>query len=118
MDRFWIPFFALVALCTGASADNKACAAAAARAEQKQAFLSPPESQRVLGPGRLYFHGAPQADCRSKDVFVIPGDQLTAYTEYQGWYSVMYMNPATGDDFQGWVRADRLKSTGTVGPKP
>ncbi len=33
-----------------------------------------------------------------------------------GWSQVMYA-PGTGDDVSGWVRSDRLKETGTVGPK-
>jgi hypothetical protein len=51
-------------------------------------------------------------------VFVIPRDELIAYAETgDGWSSVMYMNPKTGDSVSGWVRSARLKLTGTVGPK-
>jgi hypothetical protein len=34
-----------------------------------------------------------------------------------GWSSVMYVNPRTGVDVSGWVRSERLKATGTMGPK-
>jgi hypothetical protein len=51
-------------------------------------------------------------------VFVIPKDELVAYAmTSDGWWSVMYLNPRTGDDVSGWVRSDRLKQTGTMGPK-
>jgi hypothetical protein len=51
-------------------------------------------------------------------VFVIPKDALVAYARTSdGWSSVMYINPRTGNDVSGWVRSDRLKQIGTVGPK-
>jgi hypothetical protein len=51
-------------------------------------------------------------------VFVIPKDELVAYAETDdGWSSVMYVNPRTGNTVSGWVRSARLKQTGTVGPK-
>lgn len=51
-------------------------------------------------------------------VFVIPKDQLIAYAQSNdGWTSVMYTNPRTGDFVQGWVKSARLKTTGTEGPR-
>jgi hypothetical protein len=29
---------------------------------------------------------------------------------------LMWVNPRTGDDVAGWVRTERLKETGTIGP--
>jgi hypothetical protein len=50
-------------------------------------------------------------------VFVIPKDELIAYAQSNdGWTSVMYLNPKTGDSVSGWVKSSRLKKTGTVGP--
>ncbi|MGN1285960.1 MAG: hypothetical protein ACI4XG_05165, partial [Bradyrhizobium sp.] len=56
--------------------------------------------------------------CPISGVFVIPNDELVAYAQTNdGWSSVMYFHPGTGNDVSGWVRSARLKATGTVGPK-
>ena len=82
------------------------------------AIFSPPLANVVTGTGRLQFYSAPNTACAMKGVFVIPKDKLISYVATDdGWTSVMYMNPKTGDDVQGWVRSDRLKATGTMGPK-
>ncbi|QOZ48528.1 hypothetical protein XH89_04360 [Bradyrhizobium sp. CCBAU 53340] len=81
-------------------------------------MLSPPTLNVVTGAGRLQFYSAPNADCSMKGIFVIPKDELIAYARTDdGWSSVMYMNPRTTDSVSGWVRSERLKQTGTVGPK-
>jgi hypothetical protein len=67
----------------------------------------------VIGSGRTFFHSAPDARCKMKGVFVIPGDHLIAYTEYEGWTSVMFVNLKTSDDAIGWVESSRLKADGT-----
>ncbi len=80
--------------------------------------FSPPLSNVVTGAGRLQFYSAPNFHCAMNGVFVIPRDELIAYAETSdGWSSVMYVNPRTGKDVSGWVRSERLKQTGTVGPK-
>ena len=107
----------LLATSTVSSADQGECDRILKQAEKEQAFFSPVEGYKVIGKGRLYFYSAPDKNCRTKDVFVIPNDDLIAYTEYKGWYSVMYVNPKTGDDYAGWVEPERLKSIGTMGPK-
>jgi hypothetical protein len=79
--------------------------------------LSPPLAGVVIGVGRLQFYSAPNVRCPMRGVFVVPKDELIEYAQTKdGWSSVMYMNPATGNDVSGWVRSDRLKETGTVGP--
>jgi hypothetical protein len=84
----------------------------------KAAMFSPPLSEVVVGKGRLQFYTAPNPDCAMKGIFVIPKDQLIAYAESDdGWSSVMYQNPKTGDHVSGWVKSSRLKQTGTVGPR-
>jgi len=80
--------------------------------------FSPPLSEVVIGKGRLQFYSAPNPACAMSGVFVIPKDQLIAYAQSDdGWASVMYSNPKTGDTVMGWVKASRLKETGTVGPR-
>jgi len=81
-------------------------------------IFSPPLSEVVTGAGRLQFYSAPNSNCAIKGVFVIPHDELIAYAQSNdGWSSVMYLNPKTGNNVSGWVRSVRLKETGTVGLK-
>jgi hypothetical protein len=81
-------------------------------------MLSPPLGAIVVGAGRLQFYSAPKLGCVMKGVFVIPKDWLIEYAQTDdGWSSVMYNNPRTNNDVSGWVRTDRLKVTGTMGPK-
>ena len=81
-------------------------------------IFSPPIANVVVGTGRLQFYLAPNVGCPMEGVFVIPRDRLVAYAQTNdGWSSVMYLNPRTGNDVSGWVRSARLKATGTVGPK-
>jgi hypothetical protein len=80
--------------------------------------FSPPTANVVVGAGRLQFYMAPNVRCPMDGVFVIPKDELIAYTETNdGWSSVMYLNPRTGNNVSGWVRSAKLKERGTVGPK-
>ncbi|MHC2467151.1 hypothetical protein [Bradyrhizobium embrapense] len=81
-------------------------------------MLSPPLANVVTGKGRLQFYSAPNLRCPISGVFVIPNDELVAYAQTDdGWSSVMYLNPGTGNDVSGWVRSARLKVTGTIAPK-
>ena len=78
--------------------------------------LSPPLGEVVIGSGRLQFYSAPNLNCIMPGVFVIPGDELIAYAESSdGWSSVMYSKPKSGDTVSGWVKSSRLKTTGTMG---
>jgi hypothetical protein len=80
-------------------------------------IFSPPLAQVVTGSGRLQFYSAPDPRCAMSGVFVIPKDELVAYAETSdGWASVMYVNPRSGADVSGWVRSERLRVTGTMGP--
>ncbi len=103
-------------LASSSLAAQTTCQQISQLAEQQQALFNPPASYAVNSKGRLYFHTAPDNSCRSREVFVIAGDELIAYTEYQGWYSVMYINPRSGQDFHGWVRPERLTMRGTLLP--
>jgi hypothetical protein len=81
-------------------------------------ILSPPTANTVTGKGRLQFYSAPNLRCPMNGVFVIPTDELIVYAETRdGWSSVMYANPKTGNNVSGWVRSARLREAGTVAPK-
>jgi hypothetical protein len=84
----------------------------------KTPLFSPPLSAVVTGAGRLQFYSAPARACAMKGVFVVPKDSLIIYAQSaDGWSSVMYLNSKTGESVSGWVRSDRLKATGTLGPR-
>jgi hypothetical protein len=100
-----------------AEAEQSACDKITSQTENVQSFLNPPSSYKVIGERRAYFYSAPHENCRSKDIFVVTGDDLIAYTEYKGWYSVSYANPKTGKDYDGWVKSERLKRTGSIRPE-
>jgi hypothetical protein len=98
------------------SPDN--CDQISNQAKKSEVLLDPVASYKVIGDGRLYFHSAPNERCIIKNVFVVPGDELIAYTEYKGWVTVMYFNPKTGMNHEGWVQqTKRLKFIGTERPK-
>ncbi|MEH2513833.1 hypothetical protein V1291_005187 [Nitrobacteraceae bacterium AZCC 1564] len=79
-------------------------------------MFSPPLSEVVTGKGRLQFYTSPNPNCAMRGVFVIPKDALIVYAQSNdGWSSVMYSNPKTGNTVTGWVKSSRLKETGTVG---
>lgn len=81
-------------------------------------IFSPPMAGEVTGAGRLQFYSAPRIRCRMDGVFVIPKDELIEYARTNdGWSSVSYTNPKTGNNVSGWVRSARLKAKGAVGPK-
>lgn len=109
--------FALVLAATPCCLAQTSCEKLKKLAQAQEAAFYPRRGYIVGGKGRLYFHTAPDSNCRSKDIFVIQGDHLVAYSEHGGWYSVMYLNPKTGEDYEGWVRPERLKYQGTLGPR-
>ncbi|ULO23175.1 hypothetical protein [Methylocystis sp. SB2] len=80
-------------------------------------LISPPRGNVVVGTGRLQFYSAPSVHCAMKGVFVVPGDNLISYAQTDdGWVSVMYVSPKSADSVTGWVRGNRLRNTGTMGP--
>ncbi|KWV47838.1 hypothetical protein AS156_19415 [Bradyrhizobium macuxiense] len=81
-------------------------------------LFSPPLASVVTGTRRVQFYSAPNLHCPINGVFVVPKDELVTYAQTRdGWSSVMYANPTTGNNVSGWVRSARLKQAGTVGPK-
>jgi hypothetical protein len=75
----------------------------------------PPVMATVIGAGRAYFHSAPESECITKRLFIVPGDNVTVYKPYKNWYQVMYVNNKTGEDFEGWIEDRHLRLGGTVG---
>jgi len=84
---------------------------------QEEIVLAERYQYKVAGTGRLHLHTAPNDKCVNKKVFVIPGDDLVAFTEageHGEWTSVMYV-AKDGDDYSGWVRTERLRFMGAIG---
>lgn len=114
--RMMGPGILLLCAALSSPAARAACTEPQTGSDQAPA-LSPPLSQAVTGSGRLQFHSAPDSACQMKGVFIIPKDEVIAYAQTRdGWSSVMYLNPRTGGDVSGWVRSERLKTIGTMGP--
>jgi hypothetical protein len=98
----------------GHSAPASVCPALFEKAEQEQELISNDTAGRgVVGSGRLYFHTAPDEQCKLKNVFVIAGDGLEAYANYGQFTRVIYWNPGTGAGTAGWVLRSRVAETRT-----
>jgi len=108
-----------IVVMVGAYAQDNLCGPAQKQISKYEALVPHYLSGRiVIGAGRAYFYSSPDLKCKEKDVFVISGDRLDAYSDYKGFTSVMYVNFKTGQDFEGWVLKSRLKETGTgMAPK-
>src|SRR6478735_4835500 len=89
-----------------ATAEDVSCTDIASKADSEAGMVLPRLSYKVASDGRLYFYSAPSESCRT-DVFVIPKDELISYSELNGWLSVMYTHPKTGEISEGWVKSDR-----------
>lgn len=94
------------------------CTQSAERAQTQQILIPSQVSNHIItGKGRAYFYSAPNSACKSSQLFVVPGDTVIAYAEYQEFTSVLYIHPKTGAQTDGWLPSARLKATGTgVGP--
>ncbi|TDN69504.1 hypothetical protein [Paraburkholderia sp. BL10I2N1] len=76
-------------------------------------YIPGDDSERqVIGKGRLQFYSAPDKKCKIAGVFILPGERVDAYTEYNNFTSVVYINVNTDANVTGWVQSDRLKPTG------
>ncbi len=93
------------------------CAEINSVAEQNQILIPTDESGYVVNDtNRVYIYSAPNEDCKINELFIVHGDLINAYADYQGFSSVMYFKK-NGDTVSGWVHSDSIKSTGTgVGP--
>lgn len=73
----------------------------------------------VIGSGRLYFYSAPNEDCKIKDLFIVPGDKVDAYSDLGEYTSIQYFSNKLGDIVDGWVHTNRLRATGYgIAPDP
>jgi hypothetical protein len=101
----------LLCLCLFSSLSQAAvnCSALAKKSEAAPGF-HPVLQGVVIGTGRLHFHSAPDEACTNKKLFMIPGDSLTIYSilEDQTWLDVGFI-AKDGEDYEGWVEADRVK---------
>ena len=114
MTRHALIAAVLVLSCATAQAEPAACQIVAARADKEQSWIRPVQGMVVSAPKRLHFHTAPDAACVSK-VYVVHGDALMAYNEWQGWFSVQYTHPKSGKISTGWVKGDGVETTGSLG---
>lgn len=93
------------------------CAEINSTAEQNQTLVPTNESGYIVNDkSRVYFYSAPDDRCKIKDVFIVYGDSINSYADYQGFSSVIFFKK-NGDTISGWVHSDSIKPTGTgVGP--
>ncbi len=75
-------------------------------------FDSAENGYQVKGEGRAYFYSAPTEGCEDKKIFIIHGDNVNVYLDYNNYFYVMYFTK-NGKQVSGWVKSDRLKSNGT-----
>ncbi len=118
LTKILLAAIALGATLQGAASarDIKSCREPAAGSD-KAPLISPPRGNVVIGTGRLQFYSAPSVHCAMKGVFVVRSDVLISYAATSdGWVSVMYESPKSAVSVTGWVRGDRLRVTGTMGP--
>ena len=68
---------------------------------------------------RTYFHSAPSAQCKIKQLFLIPKDSVVAYQEFKNeketWLYVMYFGK-DGNTTEGWVLEKHFKISGSLSP--
>nr|WP_243771634.1 hypothetical protein [Burkholderia sp. D-99] len=89
-----------------------------ASASQEGDFIMGDKAGRtVVGRGRLQFYSAPDFSCKMQGVFILPSEQVDAYSNYNGFTRVIYLGAKEGGPTIGWVRKSRLKSNG-VGIAP
>jgi len=66
------------------AAGTEICNNLAAQAERTKARIPGYSSGRkVVGKGRALFYGAPSESCPMKGVFVIPNDEVQAYSDVE-----------------------------------
>ena len=93
------------------------CADLGNKAHVEQAYLERSKSIfEVISKNRLYFNSAPSNKCKVKDLFLVPGDKVIGYAEYDNFLSAAYFK-GDGDSVDGWLDMTQLKNTGlTNGP--
>jgi hypothetical protein len=85
------------------------CEATARAAGSEAVGLSPDAANKVVDKaGRAWFHSAPDEECRTPKLFLVPGDRVEASRETGAFVEVQYRHPRTGVVTKGWIRRDRL----------
>lgn len=94
------------------------CGKLNASASQDGDFIMGDRAGRVVvGHGRLQFYSAPDYSCKMQGVFILPSEQVDAYSNYNGFTRVIYLGAKQGGPTIGWVRKSRLRANG-VGIAP
>lgn len=84
------------------------CPGVEQRALRESVGLHPPLQAKVGGAGRAQFHRGPDAGCRERGLFVIPGDRLVALTPWGRWIQVRYV-ARDGTRYLTWLEASRVR---------
>ncbi|PUE24746.1 hypothetical protein B9Z39_13645 [Limnohabitans sp. JirII-29] len=100
-----------------AFAAEPSCSSHAADVEGPEDNFRPPLEVKVIGTKELYFYSAPNARCKIKGAFAVPGNTLTMYKQHMRWSNVMLI-AKNGNDIVAWVPSDRLKIAGQYGHNP
>jgi hypothetical protein len=117
LNRLLFAGLALCALTVHAQTDEL-CPNVFEKAElEKESVPTGQAARRVIGAGRLYFHSAPDTQCRLADVFVLPNDRLEAYAEHGDFTEVIFWNARTRAGTAGWVVTSRTTDT-EAGSRP
>ncbi|MFS2155824.1 hypothetical protein ACCD10_00540 [Pseudomonas sp. Pseusp122] len=95
------------------------CSALAEKVSGTVPEFHPALQDLVIGTVRVHFHMAPDEACANKNIFVVPGDSLTLYSILQdeSWLEVNFV-AKDGEDYTGWVKADRVKMGVPYGAPP
>jgi SH3-like domain-containing protein len=84
------------------------CARLQQHAQDIQPALPSPRAGVVIASGRTAFHSGPDASCQRKQLFVIRGDALTVYRQWNGWMQVRY-RARDGQAYDTWVAGERVQ---------
>lgn len=105
---------AAIFICTSVCAfSNDACKSLDAKANAIGTRIPGSISiQEAVGTGRVPVYSAPDKSCLVRGVFIVPGDQVTTYVQYNGYTAFMFMNAKTRLDTEGWAPSSRLKLSG------
>lgn len=105
-------WFFMISMCPFSSITfaKNVCKDYGRQSEIIQIYIEPDSNSfEVVSDGRLYFHSSPNKSCEIKNLFLIPGDIITGYTEYNGYISVAYAKNNSWS-VKGWLDKSQLKN--------